>query len=74
MSTRNLLIKGEPTQWLMFLPLLHCVGFGEAQNEEEKQELVFCMWDDVRRAVREPSHNSQSTRETKKRWRHLEDA
>lgn len=35
------MVKEEPTQWLVCLPLLHCVGFGEAQNEEKKHEIVF---------------------------------
>lgn len=35
------MIKGEPTRWLVFLPLSHCVGFEEAQNEKENCEWVF---------------------------------
>lgn len=73
-TTRNVLIKGEPTWWLMFLPLLHYVGFEEAQNEEENHEPFFCVWRDTRRVLRQPSQKSGSTRVTEKRWRLLEDA
>lgn len=59
---------------VMFLTFLHCVGFGEAQAEEEKHEPVFCVWHHTRRALREASQNSRSIGVTEERWRHLEDA
>lgn len=73
-TTGNVLIKGEPARWLMFFPLLHYVGYEEAQNEEENHEPFFCAWHDTRRALREASLKSGSPRVTEKRWRLLEDA
>lgn len=60
------MVKGQPTWWLILLPLLHCVGFGEAQNEEEKHEPVFCVRYDTSRTLREPSQKSRSTRDDRK--------
>lgn len=41
--TRNISVIREPTWWLIFFTFLLCVGFGEAQTEEEKHEPVFCV-------------------------------